>query len=920
MRRQFRWIAALGIACVPAAAQGVSSYTIQPFAGVPRNSSDNIPATAALLWSPHGATADRSGNVYIVDTSNNMLRRVTPAGIITTVTDKLQFPWKTAVGPSGDVYVADAANNRILRIATSGGVTTFAGMGPPGNAGDGGPAAAAQLSSPRDVAVDSKGNVFILDTGNNRVRVVTPDGKINAYAGTGSPGYWGDGGPAVKAMLSFPYAITVDNTGDLFIADSGNQRIRAVTPDGTIATIAGINAQGYNGDKMPALAAALNYPSGLALDAGGALYIADTGNNLVRKIDQPLTTSATITSIAGNGAPAYSGDGGPARSAQLNGPRGVSFDAQGNLLIADTDNNRVRKIDARGIITTIAGADHGSGDNGPALNARMFEPSGIAIDGTGNVYVSDTNNNRVRRIATNGAITNFAGNGSAGFSGDGGNATSAELNSPAGLTFDRSGALYIADSGNNVIRKVLNGVISTVAGNGTGGNDGDGKQATEAQFYHPSMVAFDRSGTMYIADSNNNRIRKVGTDGIVRHVAGEAKQGLPGYAGDGDMAETARLNYPRGLAIDPNGNIFIADFFNDRIRKIAAGSGIITTAAGTGVRGGAGEGIPATQAQLALPAGISFDSQGNLYIADSLNNRIRVLTSNGLLRSIAGAQGPGDAGDGGPALSAVMASPRDVAVDSQGVVYFTDQDNNRVRRLVPGLVSISAVVNAASGLPGGVAPGEIVTIYGTRMGPQNGVSVPGVSAGMIGNSLGGTRVLFDDVAAPLLYASNAQVSAIVPYEIAGRGVTRVVVESQGTRSEAFLTPVLAAAPGIFSMNSSGSGQGAILNQDGSLNGPKTPAHRGDIIVLYATGEGLTNPLGVTGQIAGDVLARPLLDVAVTIGGKVATIMYAGSAPQSAGLLQVNVSVPDDIAPGDAVPVTLSVGSFGAQPGITFAVR
>ena len=881
------------------AQQTVPQFTILPFAGAARDNGDNRPAVNAVLTAPYGVAADGSGNFYITDYSDNLLRRVSASGIITTVTNQLLGPWNVAVAPSGDIYVADTFDNRILKVSPSGAVTNFAGTGAAGSSGVPGTARNAQLSQPHDVAVDAAGNVFILDSGNHRVLKATPDGSIANYAGTGFPAFTGDGGPATQASINFPYGIALDSKGDLFIADSGNQVIRAVTPDGNIQTVAGIpKRSGCNGDGFPS-ATAFNYPSGLAVDAAGSLYVADAQNHVVREITQPFTSNAKVTTIAGTCVPGYSGDGGQARNAQLSLPRGVAIDAQGNVLIADSGNSRIRIVNAQGSIATMAGSDHASGDGGPATAAHLFAPSGMAIDSAGNVYISDTNNNRIRRVANDGTISIFA----------------SSLNAPNGLAFDSAGALYVAETNAHAIRKIANGAVTTVAGTpGQYGNKGDEGAAADAQLETPNAVAFDRAGNMYIADSGNNRVRVVTRDGRIHHVAGDSQQGLPGSDGDGGPAISAHLHYPRALTVDANGNVFIADFLNDRVRMVSAVTQNISTVAGTGIRGGAGEGGLATEAQLALPSGLALDNLGNLYIADSLNNRIRILAAGGILRSIAGGAGAGDSGDGGPGIGALISYPRDVAVDAKGIVYFSDQDNNRVRKLVPGLVAISAVVNAASNAPGAIAPGETISIYGNLLAPDGVATFVPASAVALAITAAGTQVFFDDVPAPLTYLSGGQINAVVPYEVAGRGSTNIVVQMQGRRSDPFAAAVVDAAPGIFT-----SSLGAILNQDGSRNTPANPAHAGDIVVLFATGEGQTNPPGVTGKLAVGVLPTPVLPVTVQIGGQTAKLKYSGALPQGAGVLQVNAVVPDGLS-GDGIPVTLAAGSAQAQSGITISIR
>jgi len=329
-----------------------------------------------------------------------------------------------------------------------------------------------------------------------------------------------------------------------------------------------------------------------------------------------VTGSDTITTIAGTGVAGYSGDGGQATSTQLNFPLGVNVDAQGNVFVADTSNNRVRKING-GIITTIAGTGTAgfAGDGGQATSAQLNIPGGVAVDAQGNVYIADEDNHRVRKIS-GGIITTVAGNGVAGYSGDGGQATSAQLNFPHGVTVDAQGNVFIVDTSNNRVRKVSGGIITTVAGNGVAGFSGDGGQATSAQLNFPRQVAVDAQGNLYIADTVNHRVRKV-TGGVITTFAGT---GVAGFSGDGGQATSAQLNFPRGVALDAAGNLYIADD-NSRIRKVSGG--VITTIAGTGVAGFSGDGGQATSAQLNFPWGLAVDASGNLYIGDYTNNRVR---------------------------------------------------------------------------------------------------------------------------------------------------------------------------------------------------------------------------------------------------------------------------------------------------------
>jgi sugar lactone lactonase YvrE len=343
------------------------------------------------------------------------------------------------------------------------------------------------------------------------------------------------------------------------------------------------------------------------------------------------SAAPTITTVAGNGAQSYSGDGGPATSAALNLPRGVAIDAAGNLYVADASNHRIRRVAAgTGIITTVAGgAGYGySDDGGPATGASLFYPHDVAVDSAGNLYIADIENSRVRRVdGTTGVITTVAGTGSAGYSGDGGMATAARLNAPEGVAVDRNGHVYIADMVEQRVRRVdlQTGMITTVAGNGTAGYCGDGGPATSANLWGAVALAVGTDGSLYIGDSANHRVRRVDpTTGAITTIAGN---GIAGFSGDGGPATSASLMGPHGVAVDPTGGLYIADNGNGRVRRVDLQTGVIATIAGNGVGGYVGDGGPATDASFQGPYGITVDSDGNVYVGDPGNHRVRKVTA-----------------------------------------------------------------------------------------------------------------------------------------------------------------------------------------------------------------------------------------------------------------------------------------------------
>ena len=739
----------------------------------------------------------------------------------------LNLPSGVALDSAGVLYIADYQNHRVRRVGVDGVITTFAGTGEAGFSGDGGPAVQARLNFPSGVAVDVRGNVYIVDTQNHRIRRVGPDGVVATFAGTGEAGFSGDGGPAVQARLSFPSGVAVDARGNVYI--SGNHRIRRVGPDGVIATFAGTGEPGFSGDGGPAEKARLNYPRGMAVDARGVVYIAEWSNHRIRRVGP----DSVITTLAGRGGPGFSGDGGLAAFAQLNAPTGVAVDAKGNIYIADSFNYRVRRVSG-GLITTAAGAGTRdfSGDRGPAVQAGLSLTAGVAVDAKGNIYIADYNNHRIRRVTSgpsiklstssmtfgptsvgstsrttftilNGGseglsvteiavvgkdslqfkvspttaavaagrgemvtvsftpgssgteiavlrlyhnaagspssvllsgigygkegptITTFAGSGPdsagyGGFGGDGKAAAQARLYFPQGVAVDAKGVVYIADTKNDRVRRVgTDGIISTFAGTGEAGFSGDGGPATQARLYWPSCVAVDGSGVVYTADGYLSPliivkdpprygIQRVGVDGIISTFAGA---GNVGSSGDGGPALQAKLSgYVNGVAVDASGNVYIADTWNHRIRRVGTDR-IITTVAGSGpTEGGfSGDGGPATQARLNTPYGVFVDGSGIIYIADGRNHRIRRVGTDGIITTFAGS-GPtgtdegGYSGDGWPATQATLSSPRAVCADANGNLYIADYANHRVRRVGPdGIITTFAGTGGGSGGDGGLA-------------------------------------------------------------------------------------------------------------------------------------------------------------------------------------------------------------------------
>jgi sugar lactone lactonase YvrE len=696
--------------CLPAQ----DRYRVEAFAGQP--APEGVAATASFLVSPQGLAVDASNHLYICEVNGHTVRKVdlstgtialfAGTGVYGDSGDggpalNAQFSNAryVALDSAGNVYISDEGASRIRRIdAVTGTIATYAGTGTAGYNGDNIAATSANLNYPRGIRLDASDNLYIADVSNQRVRRVDAVTKlITTVAGTGTGGYNGDNILATAAQLQSPDGVAFDSSGRLYIADNGNRRVRLVDA-GTklITTYAGNGSTGYNGENIPATSAEFANIRSIGLDSADNLYIVDAGTNVrVREVD---AATQHINTIAGNGVAGFSGDGGPAVNASLDDPEGIAIDSVSNLYVSDFNVQRVRRISS-GIIDTIAGS--WGPENVPATSGFLAAPGQMAVTSSGTVLIADTLNSRVRQVdAATQNIHTVAGTGVPGYSGDGGAATSATLNWPYAVALDNSGNYYIADFLNNRVRKVSRGVITTIAGTGYPGYNGDGIAASSAQLNYPNGVALDIAGNLYIADMFNNRIRMVpgaSPSASIRTVAGT---GDAGYNGDNIAATAAQLNSPHAITLDSTGVLYIADANNNRIRRVVAGT--ITTAVGTGVEGYSGDGGVGSSAEIDFPSAITLDPQGNLFIADVNNVIRRVIGGTGVITTVAGTSVAGYSGDGGPALSAQFNFLSGVASDSTGRILVADFGNDVVRRLVPQF-RLTTAANPKAG--GTVTPG-----------------------------------------------------------------------------------------------------------------------------------------------------------------------------------------------------------------------
>jgi uncharacterized protein (TIGR03437 family) len=593
-------------------------------------------------------------------------------------------------------------------------------------------------------------------------------------------------------------------------------------------------------------------------------------------------TAGTINTIAGTGGALFSGDGAAATLAGLNVAVDVSADRIGNLYIADQFNNRIRRIAANGTITTVAGTGVAgySGDGGPAVNAQIDTPTGVFADTAGNIYIAEPGNQRIRKVDPTGTITTIAGNGSKGFSGDGGPAIAASLYNAVRVAVDPAGNVVIADQSNHRIRRITpDGIISTIAGNGagtpaTGAFSGDGGQATSASLNNPTAIAITPAGIIYVADQFNQRIRRIATDGTITTIAGN---GAAGFSGDGGPAAAASLNYPGGLTLDASGNIYFNDDLNFRTRRIAAGDGSISTVAGNGLQGFSGDNGPATSASLNGNFGAAVDAAGNLYIADSTNNRIR---------EVYGAAAPGP----------------NPAVTSGGVVPIYSSSTT-------------------------IQPGSWISIFGNNLAPAIATWNSDFPT-----TLGDISVTIDGKLAYLWYVSPTQLNLQAPDDNnTGKPVSVVVTTPTGSTTSTVTLgqfgPSFSVLDGkhvaavILRSDGSGAYGGGtydILGPTGTSLGYKTVAAKtGDTLELFGVGFGPTTPNVPAGKaFTGN--AQTNSPVTVSINGNTLNPTFAGLT--SAGLYQINlVQIPAGLGTGD-VALLATVGGVQTQTGVFLSLQ
>jgi DNA-binding beta-propeller fold protein YncE len=642
-------------------------------AGVPFPGLDGDGTGSAASFNyPAGIAVDASGNLYIADNGNNEIRKVTPAGVVTTIAGGAALTSSNAArSHTSRALVGNAASSRLAKRALMRGLQHGARYTPESsnslikNAG---------LSFPNGIAVSSDGGtIYVSDTGNNVIRkiVIASDGTATMSTLAGTVGTQGSAdGTGSAASFYTPAGIAMDAGGNLYVADAYNNTIRKITSAGVVTTLAG-TAGSFGSTDGTGSAASFRWPYGIAVDASGNAYVADTGNNTIRKI----TSAGMVTTLAGTAGRSGSTDG-TGSAASFDDPEGIAVDASGNVYVADYGNDTIRKVTSAGVVTTLAGNAGTQGSTDGTGSAASFDyPQGIAVDASGNIYVADSYNNAIRKITSAGVVTTLAGTAGVWGSTDG-TGSAASFHLPQGIAVDASGNIYVADYGNDTIRKITSaGVVTTLAGTAGvwGSTDGTGPAAS---FAYPGGITVDASGNDYVADTWNDTIRKITSAGVVTTLAGTA--GIQGST-DG-TGSAASFTYPQGIAVDARGDIYVADYGNDTIRKVTS-AGVVTTLAGTAGTQGSTDGT-GSAASFHLPEGIAVDASGNVYVADTYNDTIRKVTSAGVVTTLAGTAGIHGSSDGtGPAAS--FAYPGGIAVDASGNVYVVDWGNSTVRKITP---------------------------------------------------------------------------------------------------------------------------------------------------------------------------------------------------------------------------------------------
>jgi uncharacterized protein (TIGR03437 family) len=947
--------------------------------GIAGYTGDNGPGASARLNRPTTLALDATAGVlYIVDAGNHAIRALTlSTGIIRTVAGgtagfadgaaaqaRFNAPYGIALDTNRNLLVTDSGNHRIRRIVGSQ-VITIAGTGVSGFFGDDTNAFAARMTAPRAIAQGVDNAIYFFDSGNRLIRRILPNGNIQTYAGKGAEVNQGngDGGPALTSLVDAA-GLFADPNGDLLIADAEGHRLRRISSrSGIISTFVGTGEIGFAGDGQPAILARLQSPSSLWIDARGHLNFVDRGNHRIRRVNASSdATGGRVETIAGRGH--AGGDGGAAATAQLLLPEAAIAGPGNAIFVADTGNHCVRRISAEGIITTFAGRcglPGNTGDSGPATEALLNEPAGLTFDAEGSLFIADRGNHRIRRVQANGVISTLAG-------------ANNNIRRPQGIAFDPALLRYIYFTnefgGTRVSRlDVVRQEVATIAGgtNDQSGFTGDGGAAGTALLNGPSDVATDARGNIWIVDRNNNRVRRidaatgiinsvqtvtspsrVAVDGagtlfvtqsgpehhrLVRGAETLAGGAASGFAGDGLFSASALLDSPAGVSVLPDGRLLVADRMNHRIRVLTPRAvQQVEIRAGNNQSGAPGSVLTAPlSVRVLLAGGAPAPGVSVAFAVASGSATLSAATAITDTNGIANTQVTF-----GPVAGAVVVTATVTGIEPVRFTLTATGQSGATRPVInPGGIA---------GVGGSVPPvtivsaNTIVSIYGTgflRTGNGRRVSAEEIVGGRLPTELLGVCVTFNGVRAAMLDVFATQLNVLVPPLPASTVAASVKVHTScGTpdelQSDSEIVTTLAASPGFLFFVTNANGVNPVAAADavtGALVGPLdllgggfSPARPGDVVTIYMTGLGPTNPALDVGEIPR--VAAPVTNpVTVRLGEQTlaaSDVLYAGAAP-SLVIYQINIRIPAT-APAGNLPISVSIGSLSTPAGAYLAIR
>ncbi|MBK7660291.1 MAG: hypothetical protein IPJ28_14685 [Betaproteobacteria bacterium] len=828
---------------------------------------------AARFTDPYGVAVDPNGNVYVADTAGNRIRKIAPGGIVTTFAGsatagtadgtgtaaRFDEPRGVATDVDGNVYVADYQNHAIRKITPAGVVTTLAGTTGTGGNADG-TGTAARFREPQGVAVDSSGNVYVADSSNHTIRLITPGGVVTTLAGIA--GFSGNTNGAAIGLARFrePRGVAVDGSGNVYVADYGNHAIRKIS-GGTVSTLAGSAGVPGIADGTGSVARFF-YPSSVSSDAGGNLLVADTASNTIRAID----TAGAVTTLAGLAGRSSAVDG-TGSAARFEDPYTVASDGSGNLYVADAADHTVRKITPAGVVTTLAGTQGSFGSaDGTGAAARFFAPFGIAADSAGTVYLADSGNHTVRKITAAGVVTTIAG--TAGLSGaTNGTGAAARFSGLYGLAVDTGGNVYAVDG--ETIRKITPaGVVTTLAGTlgAPGFVDATG---TAARFLVPFDVTVDSAGNLYVCDHGNHAIRKITPAGVVTTLAGS------GLAGNADGTGTAAtFRFPSGVAVDATGTVHVADTDNQTIRSVTA-AGVVTTVGGAARSVGSTDGV-GTASRFFNPKDVTVDTSGNLYVADRSNFAIRKGT--------------------------LSTNPARLANISTRMQVLTGNDVMIGGFIIGGTQSKTVVVRArgpsltAAGVPGALANPVLLLYSGATPLATNDNWQDATNAAAVQASG---------------FAPSNALEAAIHTTLAPGAYTAIVTGTAGGTGVGIVEVFEVDLPDAPLINISTRGQ-VLTGNDVMIGGFIIQGDTPQTVVVRARGPSLT-AAGVPGALANPVLllysgATPVASnddwQVQTVAGDAAAIQASGFAPSNALESAIRVT----LAPGAYTAIVTGAGS------------